>query len=156
MSSSSKLIIKSELLWWAITCILLVIILLPLYNNSEDFPFWVSNIVYITTFITFIRYIFLLNQTPLRFVQWLKVLLILGCIPLLTYMIRELQAFQVFADERGIQSVYTKLSEREQARMVDYTKTEVLFFGVGAILSTVIFPFRMLISFWRTHNKGTT
>ena len=154
--NTTRLIIKSELLWWAITAILLVAILFPINAYSENYPFWIANSVFILAFITFTRYIFLLNQTPLRYVQWLKVVIIILCIPLVTYMIRELHAFQLFADERGVQSIFTRLAENTQTRLVEFTKTEMLFFGVGGILSAVVFPFRMLISFWRTYNKGTT
>ena len=156
MKKDTKLIIKLELLWWVATAILLVVVLFPIYSCVNSFPFWTSNIVFLLVFVTLTRYIFLLKHTMLRHLQWVKVVALVLCIPLATYIIRELHGFQVFADETGVQTLYAHLSEKSQTRMVEYTKTEMLLFGVGSLISTVIFPFRMLISFWRTYNLGTT
>ena len=139
-----------------ITAILLVAVIYPIYKSTQDFPFLISNIVCILVFITLTRHIFLLKHTFLRHLQWAKVVILVLCIPLFIYIIRELHAFETFADEIGIQSLFVQLNEESQSRMVEYTKAEFLFFGVGSLISTVIFPFRMLISFWRTHNLGTT
>ncbi len=156
MKKDTALILKSEILWWAVTALLLCAVLFPIYNGSNHYPFWISNIVFVVVFLTFTRYIFLLKHTPLRHAQWLKVILLILCIPIGIYLVRALHAFEIFADERGVQSLYTNLSEKKQSSMVEYTKTEMLFFGVGSLLATVVMPFRMLISFWRTHNLGTT
>jgi hypothetical protein len=86
----------------------------------------------------------------------MKVLLLILCIPLAIYLIRALHEFEIFADEIGVQALYPNLPEKSQAKWIEYTKTEMLFFGVGSVIVTIVFPFRMLISFWRTHNKGTT
>jgi hypothetical protein len=156
MKKDTILILKSELLWWVATLILLVAVLFPIYSSSDNFPFWFSNTVFILIFITFTRYIFLLKHTPLRHVQWFKVVVLLSSVPLGFYLVRELHAFQIFADEVGVQALFVHLSEKSQSNMVEYTKTEMLFFGVGSLFATVVMPFRMLISFWRTYNLGTT
>jgi hypothetical protein len=156
MTKDTSLIIKSELLWWAITAILVVVVLYPIYSSVGIYPFWQPNIIYIVVFVTLARYIFLLKHTPLRFVQWVKVVALVLCIPLAFYLIKELHAFQLFTDEIGLQTLYSNLSDKSQSRLMEYTKTEMLFFGVGSVIVSVIFPFRMLISFWRTYNLGTT
>ncbi len=156
MGKDTSLIIKLELLWWLVTAILLVVVLYPIYTSTSSYPFLTPNIIYILVFITLVRYIFMLKYTPLRFLQWMKVVAIILCIPLGFYLIQELHTFQVFADEVGVQSLYLNLPEIEQSKMIEYTKTEMLFFGVGSLLATIVFPFRMLISFWRTYNLGTT
>ena len=146
---------RLEIIWWVITTILLVAVIFPVYTNNINFPFLTANIVFVLAFITLIRYIFLLKHTPLRHLQWLKVVLLIGCIPLAVYIIQELHAFERFADEIGVQALFGELPEKSQDKLVEYTKAEMLFFGVGGLIATVIFPFRMLISFWRTHNLGT-
>jgi hypothetical protein len=156
MKKDTSLILKSELFWWITTLVVLVAVLWPIYSNNTLFTFLIPNIVFILVFITFTRYIFLLRQTPLRYAQWAKVVVFLACIPLTVYLIQEVHAFQVFADEIGIQALFERLTEKEQSRLVEYTKTEMTFFGVGSIIATILMPFRMLISFWRTHNHGTT
>lgn len=156
MRKDINLIIKLELLWWLVTGILLVVVLYPIYSSTSIYPFWTPNVIYILVFITLVRYIFMLKYTPLRFLQWMKVVAIVLCIPLGFYLVQELHTFQVFADEVGVQSLYLSLPEEEQSKMIEYTKTEMLFFGVGSLLATIVFPFRMLVSFWRTYNLGTT
>ncbi len=156
MNKDTSLIVKLEVIWWVITAILLVAIIYPIYSKNEAFPFLLANSIFILAFVTLTRYIFLLKHTPLRHIQWLKVVLIVLCIPLAIYIIQELHAFERFADEIGVQSLFTNLSEESLGGMVEYTKAEILFFGVGSLLATVVFPFRMLISYWRTHNLGTT
>lgn len=156
MGKDISLIIKLELLWWIVTGILLVVVLYPIYSSASIYPFWISNITYILVFITLVRYIFMLKHTPIRYLQWFKVVAIILCIPLGIYLVQELHNFQVFADEVGVQSLFLGLPEIEQSKMIEYTKTEMLFFGVGSLLATIIFPFRMLVSFWRTYNLGTT
>ncbi|MBK9013250.1 MAG: hypothetical protein IPM82_03785 [Saprospiraceae bacterium] len=156
MKKDTSLILRLELIWWVITAILLVALIYPIYSNSQNFPFFTANTVFILVFITLTRHIFLLKHTLLRHLQWAKVALLVLCIPLFIYIIRELHTFETFADEIGIQSLFVQLPEKSQSRMVEYTKAEFLFFGIGSLISVVIFPFRMLISFWRTHNLGTT
>jgi hypothetical protein len=38
--------------------------------------------------------------------------------------------------------------------MMNYIRSEMLLFGVAGIISSVIFPFRMLMSVWRYRNQG--
>jgi hypothetical protein len=39
--------------------------------------------------------------------------------------------------------------------MTQYIRSEFLFFGVGSVIVSILLPFRMIISVWRTKNKGT-
>jgi len=156
MNKETSLLLKLELIWWVVTAILLVALIYPIHSNSQRFPFLIPNVVFILVFITLTRHIFLLKHTLLRHLQWAKVALLVVCIPLFIYIVQELHAFEAFADEIGLQSLFMQQSAASQGRMIEYTKAEFLFFGVGSLISVVVFPFRMLISFWRTHNLGTT
>ena len=155
MKKETILIVKSELIWWVVTLVLLLIMLLPIYLSNSKYPFWIQNAIFVVVFVTFTRYIFLLKHTVLRFAQWAKVVVLIACIPLAFNLVQWLNAFHQFTDEIGVQALFANLSEKDQSRMVEYTKAEMTFFGVGSILATIVMPFRMLISFWRTFNKGT-
>ncbi len=148
-------LIKLELIWWLVTMVILIAVIYPIYVSATEYPFLTPNIVFILTFVTFTRYLFFLKLTLFRFVQWVKVVLFLVCIPILIYIFQELNMFIRFADEIGIQSLFLELTESRQSVLIEYTKTEFLFFGVAGFISALVFPFRMLISFWRTHNRGT-
>jgi hypothetical protein len=46
-----------------------------------------------------------------------------------------------------------KEDSAEKERLLQYFKTEYLFFGVSSVISAILFPVRLLISFWRVYNK---
>ncbi len=151
----SKLYIRLELIWWLVTLLVILGVLLPIYRVLPEYPFWIQNTVFISVFITITRYVFLLKHTLLAYRQWLKVVVSVLCIPLFFYLIKEVSLFSTIAEEIGIEEMFGQLSMKGQADMSNYVRSEMLFFGAASIISTVILPFRMLISFWRTHNRGT-
>jgi hypothetical protein len=156
MDKQRILFIKFELLWWAITCLVIGFVLYPIYKlQPVQFPFWKTNIIFVIVFITVTRYIFFLKHTFLGYIQWLKVLVILLCIPLLFYLVEELHFFKDYMDKIGLEDKFEHLSLQGQTDIINYIDSEMIFFGVGSLISSVILPFRMLISFWRTHNRGT-
>jgi hypothetical protein len=63
--------------------------------------------------------------------------------------------FRNFIEEEGLQTLVGHLHVKEQTRMMHYIKSEMIFFGVGAIIAGFILPFRMVISLWRVRNRGT-
>ena len=144
-----------EILFWAFTAVVAIAVLLPILNEVEDYPFLFINTVYIVTAITVTRYLFLLPHTFLARRQPLKVILIFLCIPLVFYLVQELNNFQVFIDEKGLDALVGGLAYHRRNNMVDYIRSEMLLFGTGSIISSVAFPFRLLVSVWRTRNWGT-
>ncbi|MFQ5446208.1 MAG: hypothetical protein ACE5FF_04680 [Saprospiraceae bacterium] len=155
MDKRLSLSIKLELVWWVVTVLLLAGILFPIYKTQTNYPFWYTNTLFIVVFITFTRYIFLLKHTFLAWLQWAKVAIIFLCIPLLMYLIKVLHHFQRYLDGVGLQDVFSHLSYKGQVHMMNYVQAEVLFFGAASIIVTILMAFRMLISFWRTRNRGT-
>ncbi len=155
MDNSSKLYIRLELIWWLATFLVVFSVLFPIYQALTDYPFWIQNTVFIVVFITITRYIFLLKYTFLAYRQWLKVVVAVLCIPLFLYLMKEVNLFSTIAGEIGIEEMFGHLSMKDQTDMSNYVRSEMLFFGAASVISTVIMPFRMIISFWRTHNRGT-
>ncbi len=143
-----------ELIWWLFTAVVTVIVLLPVYSRIPDYPFWLSNIIFIVTFITLTRYIFFLPHTFLANRQILKIALVFLIIPLIFYLIQGLNYFQTLLDEEGIEAVVGALPFAEQNTMIDYIRSEMLLFGVGSVISGIVFPFRMIMSVWRQRNRG--
>jgi hypothetical protein len=155
MDKKLSLSIRLELVWWMATALLLAGVLFPIYKSRADYPFWITNILFVLVFITFARYIFLLKHTFLAWLQWAKVAVIILCIPLFIYQIKVMHLFQLYLDEIGLQDLFAHLSFKGQVQMTDYVQAEMLFFGAASIIVTVLLPFRMLISYWRTRNRGT-
>ncbi|MEK7255804.1 MAG: hypothetical protein AAB316_13725, partial [Bacteroidota bacterium] len=130
-------------------------ILYPIYQVNRLFLFWTANLVFILVFITFFRYIFLLRHTFLGYMQWAKAALIFVCLPLFFYLLHEWNEFKHFVDIGDLAASFQHLEPDEQASMMNYVRTEMVFFGFGSLVACAVMPFRMLVSFWRTHNRGT-
>lgn len=143
-----------ELIWWLFTTVLVIVVLLPVYTRVEAYPFYLTNVIYIVTFVTLTRYIFLLKYTFLAGRQALKVIFFFLCLPLLFYLGQELNYFQTFLDEEGVTAVVGNLDLPSQASLVRYIRNEMLLFGVGSMVAGVVFPLRLLVSVWRFRNRG--
>jgi len=147
-----------ELVWWIATAILTVLILFPILRVFDNYPFLFANILFVFIFITFTRYIFLLKNTFLARLTPVKSLLIAVCLPLFFYLVSEVYAFQMFLDEQGSQALLSPeyLSQEvpisRRSGLLSYIRTETLFFGVGSVITTILMPFRMILSIWRTYN----
>lgn len=155
MEKRNSLFVRLELVWLLATILLAVGVLLPVYRSKTDYPFWLSNTIFIIAFVTLTRYLFLLKHTFLGYIQWLKIAVFVLCIPLAFYLIKEMFFFNNYVDRVGLEDLFERFSWEGQDSMASYVRTEMTLFGVGSIVACVLMPFRMLVSFWRTHNRGT-
>ena len=60
-----------------------------------------------------------------------------------------------FDTELGMMQMFDFLSEQKQVGMANYVKAEMTFFGAGSVVSAIVLALRLIVSFWRTHNRGT-
>jgi glucan phosphoethanolaminetransferase (alkaline phosphatase superfamily) len=155
MPSTHHLYQRFELLWWAITILATGAVLAPVIIEVKDYPLYLLNILFIITFLTLTRYIFLLHLTFLARRQRLKVALVFLCIPFIFYLVEQLNGFQDFLDTEGAIALVESLPAESQAGMAFYIQNQMLLFGVGSIISAVLFPLRLVVSVWRNYNKGT-
>ncbi len=145
---------KLEALWWLLTLLVALLILLPIILWTKGYPFYADNTLFIVTFITFGRYIFLLPHTFLAQWQWVKLALIFVCIPFVFYLVQQLNGFQTFLDENGPEALVGAMPYEQVLSMTYYVRTQLLLFAVGSIVSVGLFPFRMIVSIWRKRNLG--
>lgn len=156
MATPTKASIRRlELLWWLITLLILAAVLLPIYIKVEGYPFYLLNSVYIIGFITLTRYIFFLPFTWLAHKEPWKVILFFLCIPFIFYLIQGINQFQIFLDEEGPEALIKNLQGKTLSDLTTYIRSEMLLFGVGSIISGLIFPFRLLVSVWRKRNRNS-
>lgn len=142
-----------EVIGWSFAFFLAWLILLPIGKHVFGYPFKVHNYWFVVAFVTLVRYIFLIRFTFFGPVQWLKALLFLGCVPLFIYLLRLFSQFSRFADENGLESIMTHLLNDQQTDLSQYIRAEMIFFGAGSMISTVIFALRLLASIWLYHNR---
>jgi len=147
--------ITLEIIWWLVTALITVGVLFPILTTVEEYYFLIPNIVFIVVFVTFTRYIFLLKYTFLAHSQYGKAAFVLTSLVVIFLLGQEVNQFQTFVDENGWEAVIGDRANTSRRTLVEYIHTEMLFFGVGSILSAVALVFRLLISVWRYHNRGT-
>ena len=155
MENISNQKLKVELIWWVFTILLICIVLLPVWRNAPDFPFFPENIFFIAAAVTFTRYIFLLRTTLIARTKWIKAIIIGVAAILFFVMTTGLSDFHNFLEERGLQTIVTHLDVEKQTSVIRYIQREMIFFGVASILAGIVLPLRMIISLWRMRNRGT-
>ncbi len=155
MTQTKSSILRLELFWWLFTIVVIIGTLFPILRIVDNYPFLWPNIIFILVFITLGRHIFLLKHTFIAWNQKLKIVLLFLCIPLAFYLIDQLNYFQVYLDEDRIENLVKHLNLSKRSQMLNYIRSEYIFFGVGSLVCAIIFPFRMLISVWRVRNRGT-
>lgn len=141
-----------ELIWLAATAILVILILMPIRSEIYAFPFEKANIFFIIVFITLIRWLLFLSNTPFGKAQLIKGIIGIGAIWVGLYALRQFSLFQNFIDDKGVESITQHLPEARQIALHKYIISEFIFFASGSMIVCVMMPVRMLISIWRTHN----
>lgn len=144
-----------EVAWWIATFLLCLLILFPILQQTNRYPFVTINVIFILVFTTLFRYIFLWKYNVFARRQYLKITLVFLCIPLAFNMVNNLNYFITHLDDFGHEAYLGHLNPEIRNNLVIYIRSEMLLFGVGSIITSFIFPFRLLISVWRQRNKGT-
>jgi hypothetical protein len=144
-----------ELIWWTFTAVVTAAVLFPIYASTQHYTFYFTNVLFIVTFITVSRYIFLLKFTFLAHLQILKIAIVFLAVPFIFFLIQELNLFQTFLDEEGAEAMIGRMPFQAQENIISYIRSEMLLFGVGSIISCILLPFRMILSVWRVRNRGT-
>jgi phosphoglycerol transferase MdoB-like AlkP superfamily enzyme len=146
--------IKLEVIWWCFTIILAFFVMLPIMRNVPAFPFFRINAVLIILGVTFTRYIFLLKHSLIaRQSKW-KMVVIAASTILVFILMTYIGEFNSYLKEEGLQGLLDHLPFNQQLKMLRYLKNEMTFFGVLALISAILLPFRLVISLWRTKNTG--
>ena len=152
MQQHTALFARLELVWWLITAIIATMILGPILYKLPDYPFLWPNLAFVLVLITFTRYIFFLRYTFLAEWRNIKVAIIFACIFIAFLLIQEINLFQTFLDENGIEAIVGSLPRTEQEPMMKFIRSEMLLFGVGAVITCGLLPLRLVVSIWRRWN----
>ena len=143
-----------EILWWVFTMVFVCVIMWPIWRDVPGFPFTFQNILLIVFFVTFTRYIFFLHLTLIARKKWIKVAIIAWAGLFFFITATAMIDFRNFMDEKGLQTLVNHLEVEDQTRRMKYIKQEMIFFGVGSIITGILLPMRMIRSLWRMKNTG--
>jgi hypothetical protein len=72
-------------------------------------------------------------------------------------MIQNMNVFQSYLDDYGYDAfmdlLKSPLSNDRKEGLLQYIRSEFVFFSIGAISAAIVLPVRMIISIWRTNNN---
>jgi hypothetical protein len=146
---------KLELLVWMFTFLFCLLILGPIYlRTGLYYHFYIENCISILVFLTFSRLLFLFSFTPYARNKAFKFVFIFLPIPLIMYLVDNLYDFQRFLDEEGTIAFFKNFFELSDYNFGRFIKYQFLFFTTGAIVTTLLIPIRMIVSFWRLFNTA--
>ena len=147
--------IQLEIILWTITAIVIVLVMFPIWSEvGTDFRYHNSNIMAVFIFMVYSRLLFVLRHTYIAKNSLMKIIFVIMSIPLFIYFMDRINEFQTFIDDNGDTSLLTQYSDRV-ANLTKYIRYEYLFFAVAALITVAMMPFRMILSLWRTRNRGT-
>jgi hypothetical protein len=140
-----------EAQWLAATVLFTSLLILPIWIYLPEFPFIWHLFYLVFWFLTAARYLFLLRFSPFGYWEIGKFLLMVVCLPVLLFSSSTIGECQTWIDERNlievseaIQSMATKVSS--------YARTATIFFGSGAFVVSIVLPFYLAGSIWRSRN----
>jgi hypothetical protein len=143
-----------ELVWWVATAVVVSVVMFPIWKDFPSFPFHITNIVCIISFITFTRYAFLLKHTFIANTLYPKIGFILATLVIVGTLLTQMQTFNVWIDSGGTENVLKSVSEKKRMSLLEYIKSEFLLFAVGSMIAAVVLAGRLLVSIWRLRNRG--
>lgn len=142
-----------EIYFWLLVVLMGLLILAPIYFKvGENYPFYIPNIIAIFVFLMFTRIMFFLRVAPYARSKAFRMIMIFLPIPILLYHIDSFFAFRAFIEEEGVIKFFPNSTDFSDYNFGKYIKNQYMFFMIGAILSLIFMPIRMIISFWRTTN----
>jgi len=144
----------SALLWLIFTILLISVVLWPIYSNNINYQFYFNNILFIVVAVYFFRYIFRIKHTLIENKLLVKLIIMPLGIVMAIYTYMAMNDFIDYYQSFGIYKSLEKFDLDKQYFLGDYIQNQYLFFGVAALVSSIIIPIRMLISVFRVYNKG--
>ncbi len=151
--TSNKILL--EAIWWVATAVVVTVVMYPIWINFPAYKFNGVNIATIVLFVTFARYTFFLKYTFLATLQYAKIGFILLTIAIVATLMTQIQSFNVWIDGGDPDVLLESVGNAaKRESLLNYIKSEFLFFVVAAIISALFLAGRLLVSVWRLRNRG--
>jgi hypothetical protein len=128
-------------------------LLFPIWSVTNNYPFYLTNVIFIAVFVMGMRLLFGLNYSFLAKRQEWKIGMMLAMVPLLFFLISSLTGFMAEVEESSFDSITGHLPEPDRESSNNYIWREMILTGVGAILCCFLLPIRLFISIWQQRNK---
>ena len=134
--TSNKILLES--IWWVVTAVIVTVVMYPIWTNFPAYKFNGVNIATIVLFVTFARYTFFLKYTFLATWQYAKIGFVLVTIAIVATLMTQIQSFNVWIDGGDPDILLESVGNAaKRESLLNYIKSEFLFFVVAAIISAV-------------------
>ncbi|MEN9612865.1 MAG: hypothetical protein RLZZ628_3679 [Bacteroidota bacterium] len=152
--TNTKLEPKSllEIVWWVTTTVIVAGVMFPIWKDFPQFPFQITNILFVIAFVTFTRYAFLLKHTFLIDKQRLKIGFVALTGLTVLYFVNYINDFSQYIDQNDVLKIMKNVDAEKRDNLMSYIKNEMLFFGIGSIIAAIVLAGRLAVSVWRWHN----
>ena len=131
-----------------------LLVLLPILSQIENYHFLYDNLFFILISLYLFKHSFFIRYSFFARIQWVKILFFFLCIPIIFKTVEKINYFITYIDENTFESLFPGRGIQAIERMGNYIYTEMLFFGTLALVITLYFAYRMIVSTWRFRNKG--
>lgn len=151
--TSNKILL--EAIWWVATAVIVTVVMYPIWTSYPAYKFNGINIATIVLFVTFARYTFFLKYTFLATWQYAKIGFVLLTIAIVATLMTQIQSFNVWIDGGDPDILLDSVGNAaKRESLLNYIKSEFLFFVVAASVSALFLSGRLLVSVWRLRNRG--
>ncbi len=154
VSAKTRRIILLEILWITGASILALIVMAPIYAHAREFPFYLDNFIFVFALFTYARFMFFVSTSALTLHIGVKLFFLATAFPVTFLLLDQFNNFRTYIDNHGTQPIFGHLSDQLQIQNDIYLKNEMVLFGVGSIVSSIIFPLFLVYSIWVFRNKG--
>jgi hypothetical protein len=158
MNQQNLLIFFKELLWTAITGMIVFAVLYPV-TQKIDYIYYPVNALFIFLTLTYFRWSVTFKSLPFLRPAWVRFVLFTVNLSLFIYLMQKQQQFLMFHDnfyteDFGFPKVI--MYDHVKEELFRYLRTEIILFGTGSLIMIVAFNFRLLISWWQyyKHRAG--
>lgn len=151
MNQQNLLIVIKELLWTAITCMVVVAVLYPV-TQKIDYIYYPVNAFFVFLTLTYFRWSVTFKRLPFLRPAWVRLGLFMINLSLFIYLMQKQQQFLMFYEnfytlDFGFPKVI--MYDEVKESLFSYLRTEIILFGTGSLIMIVAFNFRLLISWWQ-------
>lgn len=144
--------VAKEILWWLLSAVVAVIVMLPLTSKLHFKPFWINGALIVMA-LTYFRYSVLLKTTFVLRPAWVKFLLAVFNINFFVYVLRRLQEFMHIYDSFTIEAMGTPirpLAPEEVDPLFRYFFDEINLACVACLSLSVVLVIRMIATYWNS------
>ena len=142
-----------EGLWWVISAIIALLVLLPVWRYHLQYPILFENILGIIVAIHITRFLFLHRFIPYMQGVRSKTAVLLTGIVLLIIMLRYFSGITTFVKDVGFFEIFSHIESGQILGLAKYMKTQLIFAYTAALTGLVVLPVVLLRSIWKQYNN---